>query len=257
MKTTVLLSTFAAFFLLFNMNQTTSLRHTEYNIAAPMNTLTYIAAKSGMFKTTTAAKRSNAIATKVNVAQAKDLRYLKFDVAHFMSDRNEPAEATEANSYDYLKFDAGKYKSEKTETMELPASVHANLAFDANNYIDNSANDPENMELPVNEFEYLKFNANAYAASESANPETMQMPENDLSYLKFDANRYTNADDITELPEKDLSYLKFDVNNYTHSNGTNYELPIDEFSYLKFDATQYTTKTNTEPGNYGELPASE
>jgi hypothetical protein len=263
MKTTVLLSTFAAFFLLITFAETPSLRHTEFNNAAMINDLSYIPANLVVVESTAVAERTYAEAPKVKVAPVTDFSYLKFDVANYTPGNDEETGLVEDNTFDYLKFHASDYVAKESKSMEMPASEHGSYAFDVNNYNSDVNSDAENMELPANENEYLKFNVNNYSSSFSADPENMEMPADESGYLKFDVNAYmlseTSAPDTYKLPETENTVYKFDVNAYTNTiNPVNAdELPADDFSYLKFDAGKYSDNNSTATADLDELPENE
>ena len=263
MKTTVLLSTFAAFFLLITFAETPSLRHTDFNNAAMINDLSYIPANLVVVESTAVAERTYAETPKVKVAPVTDLSYLKFDVANYTPDNEEETGLVEDNTFDYLKFHASDYVSKESKSMEMPASEHGSYAFDVNTYNADANSDAENMELPENEDEYLKFNVNNYSSLLSADPENMEMPANKFDYLKFDVNDFaspeTSDPSAYELPETENTVYKFDVNAYINTiNPVNAdELPADDFSYLKFDASKYSDNNSTATADLDELPENE
>ncbi|MFN8134035.1 MAG: hypothetical protein U0Z17_01950 [Bacteroidales bacterium] len=260
MKTTALLSTFAAFFLLITFAETPSLRHTEINKAAMINDLTYIPANLVVVESTTVAERTYAETPKAKIAQEPDFSYLKFDVADYLPENDEATDLVPDNTFDYLKFHASDYVAGESESMEMPASEHGSYAFDVNSYDASAYSDAENMELPANETEYLKFDVNKYISSESVDPENMEMPANVFGYLKFDVNAYTSTTttDPTEyeLPANENSKYKFDVNAYSNTINpvSTDELPADNFSHLKFDANNYSNSNTTATMNSDELP---
>ncbi len=262
MKTSVLLSTFAAFFLLINSNKTQFTAHTETQYAALINDLSYIPANLVVVESTAVAERTNAETPKVKVAPETVFSYLKFDVANYISGNDEETALVPENTFDYLKFHASDYLAEESESMDMPANEYNRYAFDVNTYTAGASADPENMELPANENEYLKFDANKYINTESVDPENMEMPANEPGYLKFDVNAYTANEtsdpEAYELPETENTAYKFDVNAYTNTINpvSTDELPADDFSYLKFDARKYSENNSTATATSDELPGN-
>ncbi len=216
MKTSIIVSSFAALCFLVTLGETTSRRNTENTKITSENNFTYlrtswVSARPAINLTVNTRKETS---VKTSLPSAEDLSYLKFNVADYSDNDKMVPEVTDENSFDYLKFDLSDYSG--------------------NNEISN----PDVIELPVCEFTDLKFAVNEYIENtELTSFEAIELPESEFDYLKFYVNKFMNIDDpnsseITELQVDEYSYLKFDVNNYTKQNTTCTdkidELPVNE-----------------------------
>ena len=209
MKTSVLISSIAALYLLVAFAETTH-RHVEekLNVTTTENisiaTVKMVTMLPGVV---IKADRKKEAVISIPVIPAEDFSYLKFDVNDYLeaeatnTDKAEVLpEATETD-YSYLKFNVSDYSDSEvtgSEITELPA-------------IDNNTiSSPEPI---VNEFEYLRFNVNDYIRNSAM--ETYEIgelplesePANEFGYLKFDVTKYyssasLSSDEQYELPEE-------------------------------------------------------
>jgi hypothetical protein len=242
MKTSIIVSTFAALTLMVTLVEVPTHRNAENNIVTSVSNYSYlpaslVSAEPAMKSSASARKEST---VKTSLPSAEDLSYLKFDVANYLNDEHMATEVNNENSLEYLKFDVNEY---------TPSDETASY---------------ESIELPVNEFDYLKFDVNDYTSTnETVSDESIELPVNEFNYLKFDVNDYTStnetvSDESIELPVNEFNYLKFDVNDYTSSDEAasyeSIELPVNEFEYLKFDVSKYSNENHVI---IGELPVAE
>ena len=216
MKTSIIVSTFAALCLMITFAETPNRRIDENNNVPSISNYSYsptnlVYAGSVI---NSAASTEKKIADKTAVPSAADLSYLKFDVDGYMNENEMVTEAYAWNSFDYLKFDVNNYTA----------------ADEAVSY--------EAIELPANDFEYLKFNVNKFIPGDESNPaEITELPVDETSYMKFDVGKFmtdddSNSSEISELSVDEYSYLKFDVTKYTDQNTTEAnnlcEMPVSE-----------------------------
>ena len=250
MKTSIIVSSFAALCLLISFAEAPTRFSTDYYNGVSDNSFSFIHTNniSIVPARKISADKLKTVSSKSKELAVDNFSYLKFEVDNYSAtDANREDEivavdATLENTLDYLKFDVDNFVK------------------------DNETSEAEIAELPLNEFSYLKFNVDNYINAEEANTaEITELPVDEFSYLKFDADNFINADavnaaEITELPVDEFSYLKFDVDTYINAEVTNTtgitELPVDEFSYIKFDVSKYSAGTASSAG-ISELPATE
>jgi hypothetical protein len=216
MKTSILISSFAALCLLVTFAEAPR-RHGEIKmIAAPTENITFTTTNSVTMLSgpVITAERKNTSAIAVTAVAADDFSYLKFDVNTYM-------EADAANP---------------EEVEMLPEAIETDfsyLKFNVGDYItDSEANGDEITELPESEISPVTSSANV-------------PPAHEFDYLRFDVTNYINeSEGIGELPAEEilpldndrimtsLNALKFNVANYYHPEnevyGAQFELPEKE-----------------------------
>jgi hypothetical protein len=216
MKTSILISSFAALCLLVTFAEAPR-RHGEIKmIAAPTENITFTTTNSVTMLSgpVITAERKNTSAIAVTAVAADDFGYLKFDVNTYM-------EADAANP---------------EEVEMLPEAIETDfsyLKFNLGDYItDSGANGDEITELPESEISPVTSSANV-------------PPAHEFDYLRFDVTNYINeSEGIGELPAEEilpldnerimssLNALKFNVANYYHPEnevyGAQFELPEKE-----------------------------
>jgi len=241
MKTSIIVSTFAALTLMVTLVEVSTRHNAENNNVTSVSNYSFlpaslVSAEPAMKSSASSRKEST---VKTSLPSAEDLSYLKFDVADYLNDEHMATEVNNENSLEYLKFDVNEYTS-SDETASY-----------------------ESIELPVNEFDYLKFDINDDTSSnEAASYESIELPVNEFEYLKFDVNEYTSSDETAsyesiEFPVNEFEYLRFDVNEYPSDETASYEsieLLVNEFEYLRFDVSKYNNENHVI---IGELPVAE
>lgn len=220
MKTSLLVSSFAAMCLMIIFAESPYSFNAENNNAPLVNNISYIPANKVIAVPPT--NKTEKAGVKTNVTLVEDFSYLKFNVAEHIKE-NEPAtEADAENSFNNLKFDVTNYsecdKTASFEEMVLPVNEFENLKFDVTKYNTNTdLTSPAEIELPVNELQHLKFDIRKYSGNtELTLPDAVELPVNEFEYLEFNVARYTdkdelNSDNINELPVDEFSYLRFDI----------------------------------------------
>ncbi len=187
MKTSILMSSFAALCLLITFAESPSRRTIHNNNAVTTNEISYVTVYSKNMSNTSKyiSCSENTAVDKKTVAENNDLSYLKFNVADYLEPETEdeieiaPSNTTDNKNLDYLKFDILDYKVSTDEiTFELP-------------------------EMPLNDFEYLKFDINSFTnGDENDLNKITDQPSDEFSYLKFNANKFSgNSADIKTLDE--------------------------------------------------------
>jgi len=209
MKTSVLISSIAALYLLVAFAETTR-RHGEekMNVASSENiSLATVKMATMLPGVVITAERKKEASINIPVIPAEDYSYLKFDVNDYLeaeivnTDEAEILpEAMEAD-YSYLKFNVSDYTD-----SELTGDEITELPINENN---TTISLPETS---VNEFEYLRFNVNDYInKNATGNTEIDELPlevepANEFGYLKFDVTKYYNSalssDEEFELPNE-------------------------------------------------------
>jgi len=211
MKTSVLISSIAALYLLVAFAETTR-RHGEdkMSVASSENISIATVKMATMLPgvVITADKKKDA-AISIPVIPAEDFSYLTFDVNDYLKVEavNQDVaevlpEATEAD-FSYLKFNISDFTDPElsdSEITELPVNenITANIST---------------PELSVNEFEYLRFDVNDYISNSITEPaEIGELPlesesANEFGYLKFDVTKYyspatLSSDEQFELPKE-------------------------------------------------------
>ncbi len=208
MKTSIIVSTFAAILLMITFAETTSVYIAKNENTTSVSNYSYIPSTLADAKPAIyiAAAIKNKIATEAARTSIEDLSYLKFDAADYIN-TEVAADLYSENSLDYLKFNVNDYTTGET----------------------NSRN--ESTELPVSDFDYLKFDASDYSNNQTATDESIEQPVNNFDYLKFDVNEYANdhssSDELSDPAANDFDYLRFDVTQYAENNHT-YEVPVSE-----------------------------
>ena len=182
MKTSILVSGFAALCLLITFAEAPKRYNAEKENANLASNFTYTPAN--IYYVTPAENKSanhtDYADVKSNVKLVNDFTYLKFNVADYSENTEIATEALPENSLDYLKFDVTEY----TETSEITS--------------------PDAIELPVNEFDHLKFDVSKFTKATNLNlSEITELPVDDFSYLKFNINNpqsSLNSDNFGEMP---------------------------------------------------------
>ena len=218
MKTSILISSFAALCLLVTFAEAPR-RHGEIKmIAAPTENITFTTTNSVTMLSgpVITAERKNTSAIAVTAVAADDFGYLKFDANTYMeADAANPEEVEmlpEAieTDFSYLKFNVGDYITDSgangDEITELPESEISPETSSAN--------------VPLaNEFEYLRFDVTNYI-NESGSEGIGELPAEEI--LPLDNDRIMTS----------LNALKFNVANYYHPEnevyGAQFELPEKE-----------------------------
>lgn len=181
MKTSILVSTFAALCLLITYAESPSRLSTDSRSISSVSNFSYIPASNVTIEPAIklSANTNKAVEFKSAGTLTEDLGYLKFDVSDYSNDKDIAVEVNNENSLEYLKFDVNDYTS-SDETASY-----------------------ESIELPVNDFDYLKFDVNDYTSSdETASYESIELPVNEFEYLRFDVSKYSNENHVIigELP---------------------------------------------------------
>jgi hypothetical protein len=209
MKTSVLISSIAALYLLVAFAETTR-RQGEDNLnVTSTENISIVTVKMATMLPGVIIKadRETEAGISIPVIPAEDFSYLKFDVTDYLETESANTNETEIlpevieADYSYLKFNISEYSDLEltgSEITELPAIEN------------NSISTPEPF---VNEFEYLRFDVNDYLSNiEMETDEIGELPlvsvtTNGFSYLKFDVTKYyssvTLSSDVQfELPEE-------------------------------------------------------
>jgi hypothetical protein len=174
MKTTILISSFAALCLMISIAESPSRSGAEKSIIVPGNRISLVPASNP--HTFQGNKLSpgtaNSTVGLTHVSEAKDFSYLKFKIANFIEkDDDASAESGVITTLpepdcSYLKFDVNNYKDNTAvgslEGYELPESDFANLRFDVEYYEEKNSESFETMDLPGDNFRYLKFDVRDY-----------------------------------------------------------------------------------------------
>ena len=210
MKTSVLISSIAALYLLVAFAETTR-RHGEekMNVASSENiSLATVKMATMLPGVVITAERKKEASINIPVILAEDYSYLKFDVNDYLeaeivnTDEAEILPEAMKADYSYLKFNVCDYTD-----SELTGDEITELPINENN---------TTISLPepsVNEFEYLRFDVNDYiskSAMETAEIGELTLevePANEFGYLKFDVTKYYSSSDLSsdeqfELPEE-------------------------------------------------------
>jgi hypothetical protein len=208
MKTSVLISSIAALYLLVAFAETT--RHhgeDKLSVASTENiSIPTVKMATMLHGVAIIAERKKEAAISIPVLPAEDFSYLIFNVNDYLEaeainpyEAEVLPEATEAD-YSYLKFNISDYTDSQltgSEIIELPINENNNTS---------SISD-----ATVNEFEYLRFDVNDYISNNATEideiGELPSEPENEFSYLKFDVTKYYSPDALSfdqpfELPEE-------------------------------------------------------
>ncbi len=187
MKTSILMSSFAALCLMITFAESPSRRTIHNNNAVTSNEISYITVYSKNMSNTDKiiACSENTAVDKRTVVETNDLSYLKFNVSDYVTPETNdefeiaPSNTADNKNLDYLKFDILNYKINTDEiTFELP-------------------------EMSLNDFGYLKFNINSFTNGDDNDLNKItDLPSDEFSYLKFKANKFSgNSADIKTLDE--------------------------------------------------------
>ncbi|MEI6060907.1 MAG: hypothetical protein WCR72_09370 [Bacteroidota bacterium] len=273
MKTSILISTFAAFCLLITFAESPSRRFADKRngIAVDGISCSQVNYTGSSLANAISGYEDNATGLSSNLYKTADFSYLKFNALYFIEAENAGSIETEvlpeAVTFDYLKFNAGMYTNETVGT-ELPEaennlasnsltnsteSGYSYLKFNPEAFIQNSGSvSDETIELPSAGMDYLKFNVNKFINT-SKTSELTEDAASDLSYLKFDASKFAHSEEFTALPASDFNYLKFDASKFSISGDENSEeisgTPANGYNYLKFDATKFSTRDSANLDN--------
>jgi hypothetical protein len=240
MKTSVLISSFAALCLLITFAESPMRRFADNNTNPdsysyfPASRKQYTSVPENMADITAVSPVSK------STLKVEDFSYLKFSVSDYVepvsADFAEAGALTEEPDFGFLKFNVADYSPEAT-------SEEPDLSFLKFKVADYSTETPS--EEP--DFSFLKFNVADYSTETAS-----EVP--DFSFLKFNVADYSNS---TASEESDLSYLKFNVNVFVGdselSKGEFEELPesetatgdkagissIGQLQYIKFDVRNY------------------
>lgn len=180
MKTSVILSTFAALCLMITFGEAptrqTSLKNNTTSIDPVSYKTTSLMKANPEEKPASNPEKAAAIKTAAKLNE--DLNYLKFVVTDYTTETT--TELNDYNLFDYLKFNFSDFAKNSdlttNEALEIPINDFEYLKFNVNDNKSSETESYEDLETPVSEFEYLKFNVNNYAAGK---PETMEMPVNE------------------------------------------------------------------------------
>ena len=209
MKTSVLISSIAALYLLVAFAETTR-RHGEdkLNVVTTENISIATVKMATMLPgvVITADRKKEAVII-LPVIPNEDFSYLKFDTSDYseaeainQDEAEVLPEAVEVD-YSYLKFNISDYTAPEltgSEITELPVNEN------------NNSSTPEPVE---NEFEYLRFDVNDYISNSVMEAEEIgelpleSEPTNEFGYLKFDVTKFYSSaalsyDEQFELPEE-------------------------------------------------------
>lgn len=219
MKTTILISGFAALCLLVTFAEAPRRHGKDKMNSASTENITFISVKRAtMLPGVVITPKSIKEAVIVPVVTAENLVRQKINVS------------------EYTVVDAVNLEADEIPT-EVISADYSYLKFDVNNFsTESELNDGEITELPV---------------SESGIP-TVAAPEpaiNKFEYLTFDVNDYIKNSgkeptDIGELPLEESKTV----------NPTAPGITLPEFGYLKFDVTKYYKPENINAGEEFELP---
>jgi len=223
MKTTILISSFAALCLLVTFAEAPR-RHGEKrmnSISTGNISILALNRPSMLSGVVITAHRKAETGILVPVNPDNNFSYLAFDVTEYMEsestnlDEAEMLPEARENDYSYLKFNTGTYRSDEEFTGdEIPE-----LPVNESNSADISAPDPA-----VNDFGYLRFISN-----------------------DFISNISSEAGQIGELPLEEVKTYKQDE-IMAPDNASN------EFGYLTFDVTKYYSLENGGSDAQPELP---
>ena len=185
MKTSILISSLAAFCLMLTFAEVPSKQRTETSSSSLIENISYLPAsymgdQPSVTEVSETTKKADIATTKTT---NEDFSFLKFNVAQYINDENTDAiennepEVKSESDFTNLKFDVTKY-SEKDDNFLLPTATK------------------------TESFDYLKFDVNKFMSSASSD-EINELPADDFSYLKFDSTKYiqlSNNYDTDELP---------------------------------------------------------
>jgi len=223
MKTTILISGFAALCLLVTFAEAPRRHGKDKMNSASTENITFMSVKRAtMLPGVVITPKSNNEAVIVPVGTAENFVHQEIEIPEYkvvdavnLEADEIPTEVIDAD-YSYLKFDVTDFSTESEltdgEITELPlpeSSIPAAavpepainkfeyLAFDVNDYIKNSGKEPTDIgELPLDLEE-----------SKTVNPTAPGFALPEFGYLKFDVTKYyqpeqMNARQEFELPEK-------------------------------------------------------
>jgi hypothetical protein len=189
MKTSILISSFAALCLVITFAELVNRRSADKNNATTNDMISIVPVNKVRIapEHKVSLNQMKATAEIIPVLPAEDFSYLKFNVSDYME------VATIAST-------------EPEVLTALPEPDCAYLKFGVNDYTDNTGVVSfGDIELPVNDLEYLRFDVENYSHSTFDLFETMDLPADNFSYLKFRASEYIyrselEAGVIGELP---------------------------------------------------------
>jgi hypothetical protein len=223
MKTSILISSFAALCLLVTFAEAPRRHGKDKMIAAPTENITITTVNSPVLLSgpVITSERIKKSAITVPAVPAEDFSYLKFDVTIYtQADESTPIDEALPESletaYGYLKFNPGDYFTE----TELPGAVITDLPE-----AENTAEAATNLSVPaLNEFGYLRFDVNTYMSNSNADPGGIgELPQQETE------NGDSSANEVIDFTGINYSYLKFDVAKYYDPNSQRaaeqFELP--------------------------------
>jgi len=203
MKTSILVSSIAAFFLMITFGGTPSYMDAEHSYQ--VSTYDFTNYKTNMLSHTTAlasvAYRTEETQPTAQAIPSDDFNYLKFNVADY-PETEEAAKAdlialpVEESDFSYLKFNVAGYLEDEYDYLK----------FDVSDYTsENSLSSDDNIELPATDLEYLKFDADNFM-NDAGTVEIDELPENEFDSLKFDVKKfyveYKSTEEMNiELPQ--------------------------------------------------------
>jgi hypothetical protein len=167
MKTTILISSIAALFLIMTSAVAPTYRSTDNRETAYFSSANFIPVGNNAVESGNTASFSfkKISANSSSDKEANEFDYLKFNVSDYIN--NDDAEILNNEiAFDYLKFDVTKF-------AESSAFAH-----------------DDEIELPEQDLSYLKFNTNKFIQDDNSN-ESSNLPTDEFSYLKFDVNKFT------------------------------------------------------------------
>jgi len=108
------------------------------------------------------------------------------------------------DDFTYLKFNVADYLETGANISGIPDALPAlpepdcsYLKFDINTYTKNTeVSSVDDVELPVNYFDYLRFDVAKISVSNTDSFENMELPADNFSYLKFDVNKYISKSEM-------------------------------------------------------------
>lgn len=179
MKTSILISSFAAFVMMMTFGESNLRNDSVSTNSTSLSEISIVRTSSAAMshKKYSPAKEA---ANSSSAAQETDFSYLKFDVNYFIQEDANSANDitspvnTSSETLDYLKFDVSKYESEKAtasyDDTELPADHAGYLKFNVNHYSSKVQNSVDSEEMPSDEFSHLKFKVENYTSETNENP---------------------------------------------------------------------------------------
>jgi hypothetical protein len=175
MKTSILISSFAALCLVITFAESTTRHSVVKNNSNDLISFVPVCMVHPVPECKVLLKPGKNSSERTPVLTAEVFSFPKFKVADYIDNdfnaTTEPGILPELSDSDcsYLKFDVTDF----TDNMEVSLM--------------------DDFELPKNEFDYLRFDVNNYLEQNSDRFETMDLPADNFSCLKFDVNEYVKG----------------------------------------------------------------